>query len=97
VKSRLAKIVGEQPILFLANVLPAKGGNPRGQCGRGLKPRARMRNTHRAALVAFANWCVETNPLTANPPARLSKADECGDCRRKRRALTEDRRKRPHD
>ncbi len=50
---------------------------------------ARTRNTHRAAIVAFANWCVETRRLAVNPLARLCKADEKGDCRRQRRALTE--------
>ena len=50
---------------------------------------ARTRNTHGAAIVAFGNWCVETSRLTANPFARLCKADEKTDCRRQRRALTE--------
>ena len=47
---------------------------------------ARTRNTHRAALMAFANWCVETYRLAVNPLAKLAKADEMADCRRKRRA-----------
>ena len=51
---------------------------------------ARTRNTHRAALVAFANWCLETCRLGVNPFGRLPKADESADCRRRRRALTED-------
>lgn len=50
---------------------------------------ARTRNTYRAALVAFANWCVETRRLTVNPLARLAKADEHAGCLRHRRALTE--------
>jgi len=50
---------------------------------------ARTRNTHRAAIVAFANWCVESRRLTVNPLVRLVKADEKADCRRQRRALTE--------
>jgi len=50
---------------------------------------ARTRNTHRAAIVAFCNWCVETNRLSVTPLARLCKADEKSDCRRQRRALTE--------
>lgn len=51
---------------------------------------ARTRNTYRAAIVAFCNWAVETDRLTANPLARLCAADERSDRRRQRRALTED-------
>ena len=51
---------------------------------------ARTRNMYRSAMVAFCNWCVETNRLAANPLARLCKADEHADRRRTRRALTED-------
>jgi site-specific recombinase XerD len=50
----------------------------------------RTRNTHRAAIVAFCNWCVESGRLSFNPLARLHKADEHGDRRRVRRALAED-------
>lgn len=50
----------------------------------------RTRNTHRAAIVAFCNWCVESGRLSFNPLSRLHKADEHGDRRRIRRALTED-------
>lgn len=51
---------------------------------------ARTRNGHRTALVSFANWCVETRRLVANPFDRLPKANEKADRRRQRRALTED-------
>lgn len=51
---------------------------------------ARSRNAHRDALVSFCNWCIETNRLTANPFAKVAKADEKADPRRKRRALTEE-------
>jgi integrase len=51
---------------------------------------ARTRNMHRSAIVAFCNWCVETDRLAANPLVRLCKADEHADRRRTRRALTED-------
>ena len=44
-------------------------------------------NTHRAALVAFCNWAVKNQRLTANPLEGLSKADE-SEVRRRRRALT---------
>jgi len=51
---------------------------------------ARTRNTYRAAIIAFCNWCVETDRMAANPLARLCKADEHADTRKQRRALTED-------
>jgi integrase len=50
---------------------------------------ARTRNMHRSAIVAFCNWCVETDRLAANPLGKLCKADEHSDRRRNRRALTE--------
>ena len=43
-------------------------------------------NTHRAAMVAFCNWAVKNNRLTANPIEGLPKADE-SEVRRQRRAL----------
>jgi integrase len=52
---------------------------------------ARSRNTHRAALVAFANWCADPSigRLSANPFKGVPKADEKADPRRRRRAMTE--------
>ncbi len=50
---------------------------------------ARTRNTYRAAIVAFCNWCVETDRMATNPLARLCRADEHADTRKKRRAMTE--------
>ncbi len=50
----------------------------------------RTRNTHRSAIVAFSNWCVESGRLSFNALARLHKAEEHGDRRRSRRTLTED-------
>jgi integrase len=55
---------------------------------------ARTRNTYRAAIIAFCNWCVETDRMAANPLARLCKADEHSDTRKQRRALTEPEMKR---
>jgi integrase len=55
---------------------------------------ARTRNTYRAAIIAFCNWCVETDRMAANPLARLCRADEHADTRKKRRALTEEEMKR---
>ena len=51
---------------------------------------ARTRNSYRGAAVAFCNWCIETNRLLVNPFAKVEKANEDADVRRKRRALTED-------
>src|SRR5262249_36361879 len=47
------------------------------------------RNTHRAALVSFCNWCVRTGRLTTNPFKGVPKANEAADPRRRRRAMTE--------
>ena len=51
---------------------------------------ARTRNLHRASLVAFCNWCIVTDRLTNNPFAKVKKANEDADPRRKRRAMDED-------
>ncbi len=51
---------------------------------------ARTRNAHLAAMIAFGNWCLESERLVANPFSRISKASEKADPRRKRRALTPD-------
>jgi len=51
---------------------------------------ARTVNAHRAALVAFGNWCVATSRLVSNPFAAIPKANERIDRRRRRRALTVD-------
>jgi integrase len=52
---------------------------------------AATRNQYRGAWVTFCNWCVSSNPprLLSNPFAKVPKADEKADPRRKRRALTE--------
>jgi len=53
---------------------------------------AGTRNQYRAAWVTFGNWCIAARPprLLSNPFAKVPKADEKADPRRKRRALTED-------
>ncbi len=51
---------------------------------------ARTRNTHRAAIVSFGNWCVTTDRLVANPLRKAPKAAEDSDRRRNRRAMTTD-------
>ncbi|MCA9095321.1 MAG: site-specific integrase, partial [Planctomycetaceae bacterium] len=50
---------------------------------------AGSRNGYREAIMGFANWCVRTRRLIANPLRNVTKADNRADCRRKRRALTE--------
>ena len=51
---------------------------------------AGARNGYREAWIGFANWCVKTSRLLTNPLSDVPKADARADCRRKRRALTED-------
>ncbi len=50
---------------------------------------ARTRNIYRACWVAFCNWGLATDRLLMNPFARVAKADEESDPRRKRRSMTE--------
>ncbi len=53
---------------------------------------ARSRNAHRAAMLAFANWCTDQSigRLAVNPFQGVPKADEKADPRRRRRSMTED-------
>jgi hypothetical protein len=52
---------------------------------------ARFRNTHRASVIAFANWCSDPSigRLSSNPYNGVPKADEKADPRRRRRSMTE--------
>jgi integrase len=52
---------------------------------------ARSRNSHRAAIIAFANWCADLTigRLASNPFKGVPKADEKADPRRRRRSMTE--------
>ncbi len=50
---------------------------------------AKDRNHYRGALVAFCNWCVDTDRLPVNPFTAIPKANERADRRRLRRAMTE--------
>ena len=50
---------------------------------------ARTINMHRAAIVAFCNWCIAEGRLTASPLAGLPKVEQ-SEPARKRRPLTED-------
>lgn len=58
------------------------------------KMSAGTRNAYREAWVGFCNWCVRTHRLLNNPLVAVPKADAAADCRRKRRALTEEELKR---
>jgi integrase len=51
---------------------------------------ARTRNCYLQAVNGFANWCVDTERLVANPIARVQRADEHAGRRRQPRALTTD-------
>ncbi|MGD8452198.1 MAG: tyrosine-type recombinase/integrase [Phycisphaerae bacterium] len=51
---------------------------------------ARTRNTYTASLRAFIRWAVADGRMVADPLGTLRRADEAGDRRRERRALTED-------
>ncbi len=53
------------------------------------KMSAGNRNEFRQVMIGFANWCVRTNRLLANPFVNVPRADAKADQRRKRRALTE--------
>ena len=52
---------------------------------------ARTRNTYLSSLSAFCNWCVgqDVQRLIRNPFEAITWANEAADCRRQRRALTE--------
>ncbi len=47
-------------------------------------------NTYRAALIAFAKWCVQTGRLVGHPLLNIPRANEKSDVRHQRRALTEE-------
>jgi integrase len=52
---------------------------------------ARSRNAHRAAMIAFCNWCSDPSigRMVAHPFRGLPKADEKADPRRRRRAMSQ--------
>ncbi len=51
---------------------------------------ARSRNAFHTAIVTFVNWCVDVKRMSANPFAKMKKANLKADRRRPRRALTAD-------
>ena len=67
-----------------------KAASPRDPEDPDSKPlSARTINMHRAAIVAFCNWCIAEGRLTASPLAGLPKVEQ-SEPARKRRPLTED-------
>src|SRR5262249_27071619 len=50
---------------------------------------ARLKNAYRESLVAFCNWCIESNRLSSNPFSSVPKANVKADPRRPRRAMDE--------
>ncbi len=51
---------------------------------------AGTRNGYREAAIGFGNWLLKRKRISTNPFLDVPKADKKADCRRKRRALTED-------
>ncbi|MBN2291221.1 MAG: site-specific integrase [Pirellulales bacterium] len=51
---------------------------------------ARTRNLDRTSIIAFCNWCIETDRLLINPFVKVKRANEEADRRKVRRSLTED-------
>ena len=89
VKRRITAIAGDCGFVRLADInreAMEKWMNRKEKAGMG----ARTRNTYRAAIMTFCNWCVESDRLAANPLAKLCPADETCDRRRTRRALSEE-------
>ena len=89
VKGQLARMVADCCFVYLSDLDRTRLENwlvRRAREGMG----ARTRNTHLAAIVGFANWCVRVGRLVANPFTGLAKADEKSDPRRQRRSLTEE-------
>ena len=98
VRKHLARLVRECPLRTLRDVdrhgvrrwmekTAQTARDP--QDPKSLPLSARTINMHRAAIVAFCNWCVAEGRLAANPLAGLSKTQETEPAR-KRRPLTED-------
>jgi integrase len=89
VKGQLEKLINDckfKRLIDITRDVMEKWMNNSEAAGMG----ARTRNTYRAAIVGFCNWCVETDRMTTNPLSRLCAADEHADRRRTRRALTEE-------
>ncbi|MCG3180469.1 MAG: Tyrosine recombinase XerC [Phycisphaerae bacterium] len=89
VKRELTRVVGDCRFRRLGDITRdamERWMNAREEDGMG----ARTRNTYRSSIVAFCNWCVETDRMATSPLAKLCVADERGDRRRARRALTQD-------
>ncbi len=50
---------------------------------------AGTRNEYRQEAIGFANWCLRSQRMLANPFLTVARADAKSDCRKKRRAMTE--------
>ncbi len=86
---RVARVCTEKGIRRLRDLTSAAVERWLGdQSDRGMS--AGTRNGYRRALVAFANWCARTGRVAVNPLAHVATADDRADCRRKRRAFTDD-------
>jgi len=98
VREKLARIIRECRFRSLKDIdrqevhrwMNRTAQMPRDPGDAGSQPlAARTINMHRAAMVAFCNWCVTERRLTANPIAGLPKVEEV-EPSRKRRPLTAD-------
>jgi len=88
VAQRLKRLAAECPFATLAEL--AREPLERWLAARTVEGlAAKSRNHYRNALVTFANWCVSTDRLIANPFSVVGKANEKADRRRQRRALNE--------
>ena len=98
VREELTRVVGECGFKTLRDIdrrvmqrwIDKKAASPRNPEDPDSKPlSARTINMHRAAIVAFCNWCIAEGRLTASPLAGLPKVEQAEPAR-KRRPLTED-------
>jgi len=86
---RVRRICGERDIRRLRDLTTERVERwLRDQADAGMS--AGTRNGYRQSLIAFSNWCARSGRLAANPLQHVPTADARSDCRRKRRALTDD-------
>ncbi|MBX3354867.1 MAG: hypothetical protein KF724_04125, partial [Phycisphaeraceae bacterium] len=86
---RVARVLGERDIRRLRDLTAERIERwLHDQTDAGMS--AGTRNGYRQSLIAFANWCARSGRLAVNPLQHVPTADARSDCRRKRRALTDD-------